>query len=51
MTVMTLGQMIWRGAEGVDCEPMSENPVAAAMSLKMPAAASAKGPKEPHRVL
>ena len=51
MTVMTLGQMNWRAAEGVGCEPMSDNPVAAAMSPKMPAAASGKGPKEPHRVL
>jgi hypothetical protein len=40
MTVTTLGQTIWRGADGAGCELMGEVPVAAAMSLKMLAQAS-----------
>jgi hypothetical protein len=51
MTVMTLGQTIWREAEGGGCELMSENPVAARNVSENACRGKRRGPQKAHRVL
>ena len=51
ITVMTVGQTIWRRLVGEGCELMGLYPVSGAISPKSAPLSSAKGPKKPHRVI